>query len=318
MEGALSSAIVSEKPNIKWSDVKGLDAAKTALQEAVIIPIRFPQVFNSKRKPWKGILLYGPPGTGKSFLAKACATECEGTFFSVSSSDLVSKWQGESEKLIKTLFKMARAKKPSIVFIDEIDSMCGERSDGDNESSRRIKTEFLTQMDGVGNDMNGVLVLGATNTPWSLDQAIRRRFQKRIYIPLPDEIARAHMFKGNIGDNTHTLQDADWNQLGAESEMYSGSDIAVVSNDALMQPVRKCQNATYYKNTPDGGVTPTFPSDKEGFPMKMYDIDPPSKLRVPDITVADFLKALTNCRPSVGKEDLTRFEEWTAEFGQEG
>ena len=143
MEGALAGAIVTEKPNIKWDDVCGLEVAKEGLKEAVIMPVRFPQLFNGARKPWKGILLYGPPGTGKSFLAKACATECDSTFFSVSSSDLVSKWQGESEKLVKTLFSMARDQKPSMIFIDEVDSLCGKRSEGEAESSRRIKTEFL-------------------------------------------------------------------------------------------------------------------------------------------------------------------------------
>ena len=146
LEGALSSAIVTETPNVKWTDVSGLEAAKEGLKEAVVLPIRFPQLFDEVRQPWRGILLYGPPGTGKSFLAKACATECEGTFFSISSSDLVSKWMGESEKLIKQLFKMAREKKPSIIFIDEVDSLCGSRSEGENDSSRRIKTEFLVQM----------------------------------------------------------------------------------------------------------------------------------------------------------------------------
>ena len=143
LEDALSSAIVTEKPNVHWDDVSGLEMAKEGLKEAVILPIRFPQLFDETRQPWRGILLYGPPGTGKSFFAKACATECEGTFFSVSSSDLVSKWMGESERLVKQLFKITRDKNPSIFFIDEVDSLCGSRSEGENDSTRRIKTEFL-------------------------------------------------------------------------------------------------------------------------------------------------------------------------------
>jgi vacuolar protein-sorting-associated protein 4 len=177
LRGALSGAILTEKPNIRWEDVAGLDQAKEALKEAVILPIKFPQLFNKgNRKPWRGILLYGPPGTGKSYLAKAVATEANSTFFSVSSSDLVSKWMGESERLVKQLFAMARENKPAIIFIDEVDALCGTRGEGESEASRRIKTEMLVQMDGVGHDSSGVLVLGATNIPWQLDSAIRRRY----------------------------------------------------------------------------------------------------------------------------------------------
>lgn len=176
LKGQLSDAILTEKPNVKWDDVCGLQNAKNALKQAVILPIRFKEIFTGSRKPWKGILLYGPPGTGKTFLAKACATEAESTFFSVSSSDLLSKYVGESEKLIRTLFNLARDNKPSIIFIDEIDSMCGNRSEGENQASRRVKTEFFVQMQGLGHNDDGVLLLGATNLPWALDPAIRRRF----------------------------------------------------------------------------------------------------------------------------------------------
>jgi len=240
MKEALSGAIVTEKPNVRWDDVSGLEGANEALQEAVILPIRFPQLFDETRKPWRGILLFGPPGTGKSYLAKACATECEGTFFSVSSSDLVSKWMGESEKLIKSLFQMARDAKPSIIFIDEVDSLCGSRSEGENDSSRRIKTEFLVQMQGTATNNDGVLVLGATNVPWELDNAIRRRFQKRVHIGLPEAPARAGIFKIASGKTKTSIDETGFAKLGEASHGYSGSDIANVVNEALMLPVRRC------------------------------------------------------------------------------
>merc|ERR1712176_493333 len=150
LRGALAGAIVQENPGISWDDVIGLENAKESLKETVILPVRVPQLFTGKRKPFKGILLYGPPGTGKSYLAKAVATEADSMFFSVSSSDLVSKWQGESERLVRNLFEMARAADGgnAIIFIDEVDSLCSSRSEGEQDSTRRIKTEFLVQMDG--------------------------------------------------------------------------------------------------------------------------------------------------------------------------
>lgn len=303
MQGALSSAIVSESPNVSWDDVSGLEQAKEGLKEAVVLPIKFPQLFDEVRQPWRGILLYGPPGTGKSFLAKACATECEGTFFSISSSDLVSKWMGESERLIKQLFNMARERKPSIIFIDEIDSLCGQRSEGENDSARRIKTEFLVQMQGVGNSMDGVLVLGATNVPWELDQAMRRRFQKRIYISLPDATARAGIMKNKGSKTKNTVTDEEWVELGNASEGYSGSDIAIVVNEALMMPVRRCQTAKRFKSTPEGGLIPTFPSDPEGQDMTLMTVDP-TKLVCPPVTMDDFMSALSRIRPSVCDKDI--------------
>lgn len=247
LRNALAGAILQDTPNVKWEDVAGLEAAKEALKEAVILPIKFPHLFTGKRQPWKGILLYGPPGTGKSYLAKAVATEANSTFFSVSSSDLVSKWMGESERLVKQLFAMARENKPSIIFIDEVDALCGPRGEGESEASRRIKTEMLVQMDGVGRDSKGVLVLGATNIPWQLDAAIRRRFQRRVHISLPDLPARTKMFEISVGSTPCELVAKDFRKLGELSEGYSGSDISIAVQDALMQPVRKIQTATHYK-----------------------------------------------------------------------
>lgn len=150
-------------------------------------------------------------------------------------------------RLVKQLFAMARENKPSIIFIDEVDALCGSRDEGQSEASRRIKTEMLVQMDGVGQDSKGVLVLGATNIPWQLDNAIRRRFQRRVHISLPDMPARTKMFELAVGTTPCDLTPADFRKLGELSEGYSGSDISVAVQDALMQPVRKIQMSTHYK-----------------------------------------------------------------------
>ncbi|KAG1649386.1 Vacuolar protein sorting-associated protein 4B [Nymphon striatum] len=302
MQSKLEGAIIMEKPNIKWSDVAGLECAKETLKETVILPIKFPHLFQGKRKPWKGILLFGPPGTGKSFLAKAVATETNNsTFFSVSSSDMVSKWLGESEKLVKNLFELARKLKPSIIFIDEIDSLCSSRSDNESESARRKQS--------VGNDTEGILVLGATNIPWVLDAAVRRRFEKRIYFPLPEEHARAIMFKLNLGTATpHSLTEDDFKNLGKKSEGYSGADISIVVRDALMQPVRKVKTATHFKKSRGPSrsdpnimvndlLQPCSPGEYGSEEMSWMQV-PGDKLLEPIVTMKDMLQSIiqTNCK----------------------
>lgn len=343
----LEGAIVTEKPNVAWDDVAGLLGAKEALKEAVILPRKFPQLFVGKRRPWRGILLYGPPGTGKSYLAKAVATEADAKFFAISSSDLMSKWQGESEKLVKNLFELARAEEHAIIFIDEIDSMCGSRSEGESESSRRVKTEFLVQMQGVSTQMDGLLVLGATNVPWELDPAIRRRFEKRIYIPLPDAGARSYMTKLNLGDTPNSLDQSNFDAVGEGTDGFSGSDLSVVVREALMEPLRVCQHAKQFRHvvTADGQsmLAPcvTYPSCAHcpmqlstntpaeaakvnlrcgrcgAQRMSLYDV-PSEQLQVPVVSAEMFQAVLERARKSVDPEELTRFVEWTAEFGQEG
>lgn len=313
----IESAIVSETPNVKWDDVAGLEGAKSALKEAVILPTRYPQLFEGERKPWTGILLYGPPGTGKSFLAKACATEAKGTFFSIKSSDLLSKFLGETEKQVKNLFEMARERKPSIIFIDEIDSVCGARGEGEHETMRRVKTEILVQMQGVGSDNKNVLVLGATNLPWEIDPAVRRRFERRIYIALPDEISRKEIVRHHLGKTPHSLTEEEFEDIANSTDGYSGSDLATLTKDAIMAPLRKCQEATKFIKTKRGTFIPTYASDPNGVPMAMYDIEP-TQLEAPHICMEDFHQALTKTKPTVAQSDLAKYEEWTEEFGQDG
>ena len=297
-------------------------------------------MFKGKRALFKGILLYGPPGTGKSYLAKAVATEADLTFFSISSSDLISKWQGESERLVRALFKMAHEAPGSraVIFIDEVDSLCGSRCEGESDSIRRVKTEFLVQMDGVGKKEGGVLVLGATNVPWELDAAIRRRFEKRVYIPLPEAETRSVIFKMHLGDTPNNLSDADFDTLGRETVGASGADIKVLVKEALMEPVRRCEKAKQFlplgeylvpcEEYPNCHYCPSKQlSDPPGMDynclrcgakrMQMMDI-PKGKLKAPDVGVKDFEKVLRHSYASVSVKELEEYPKWTTQFGQDG
>ncbi|XP_028093776.1 katanin p60 ATPase-containing subunit A-like 2 isoform X3 [Camellia sinensis] len=181
---SLSRDIIWGNPDVKWESIKGLENAKQLLKEAVVMPIKYPKYFTGLLSPWKGILLFGPPGTGKTMLAKAVATECKTTFFNISASSVVSKWRGDSEKLVKVLFELARHHAPSTIFLDEIDAIISQRGEGrsEHEASRRLKTELLIQtrlqMDGLTQADELVFVLAATNLPWELDAAMLRRFEK--------------------------------------------------------------------------------------------------------------------------------------------
>ncbi|KAF2609523.1 hypothetical protein F2Q70_00008335, partial [Brassica cretica] len=245
---SLRRDIIRGNPNVKWESIKGLENAnKPNINKfSVYVLVLESQTygfsyFNGLLSPWKGILLFGPPGTGKTMLAKAVATECNTTFFNISASSVVSKWRGDSEKLIRVLFDLAKHHAPSTIFLDEIDAIISQRGGegrSEHEASRRLKTELLIQMDGLQKTNELVFVLAATNLPWELDAAMLRRLEKRILVPLPDPEARRGMFEmllpSQPGDEP-LLHDV----LVEKSEGYSGSDIRILCKEAAMQPLRR-------------------------------------------------------------------------------
>jgi len=237
------STIVNSGEKVVLDDIAGLNNAKKTVKEMVILPMKRPDLFTRLRLPPKGLLLFGPPGTGKTLIGKAIAHECKATFFSLSKSSLITKWQGDGEQLVKTLFAVAHAHSPSVVFIDEVDSMLTQRTSDESETSRGLKTEFLVQLEGVGNERRGsVLVIGATNLPWELDDAARRRFVKKVYVPLPTQPARETLLRNLLAKNQinrNSLTDENMNQLSHATNGFSGADMKNLITDAALGPVRE-------------------------------------------------------------------------------
>jgi len=280
--------IVVKNPGVTFNDIANLEQAKQSLSELVILPMIRPDLFQGLRTPIKGLLLFGPPGNGKTFLAKAVASEANATFFNISASSLTSKWMGDSEKLVKSLFVLARYLQPSIIFIDEIDSLLSERSTSEHEASRRLKTEFLVQFDGAStSDEDRILVMAATNRPQDIDEAARRRFSKRIYIPLPPQKSRLQLITHLLKRESVKMSNSELEKLAVSTEFYSCSDLTSLCKDAALEPIRELG-------------------------MSVKDI-PADQIR--SVCYKDFENALTHIRPSVSKESVQNFEQWNQQFG---
>ena len=225
------------------NDVAGLEAVKRSLREAIVLPLKRPDLFTGSRQPWRGILLHGPPGCGKTMIAKATAGDIDATFFNVSAATLVSKWMGESEKLVKRLYEVAKEKQPSIIFIDEVDSLTQSRTENENDAMRRVKTQLLASMEGLAsNKEDRVVTIGATNVPWEIDSAFRRRFQRRIYVPLPDEEARKIIFQIN-SKGIELDKNINFKKLSSKTNEFTGSDIANICREAIMAPIRELDSS---------------------------------------------------------------------------
>uniref|UniRef100_UPI00398EA80A fidgetin-like protein 1 n=1 Tax=Pristiophorus japonicus TaxID=55135 RepID=UPI00398EA80A len=285
----IMSEIIDHGPPVNWDDIAGLEFAKATIKEIVVWPMLRPDIFTGLRGPPKGILLFGPPGTGKTLIGKCIACQSGATFFSISASSLTSKWVGEGEKMVRAMFAVARCHQPAVIFIDEIDSLLSQRVDGEHDSSRRIKTEFLVQLDGAATSADDrILVVGATNRPQEIDEAARRRLVKRLYVPLPEGSARRHIVVKLMSRENCSLSSEELELIIEQSEGFSGADMTQLCREAALGPIRSIQIADISTITPD---------------------------QVRPIAFIDFKNAFVNVRPSVSPKDLELYEEWNKTFG---
>ena len=286
LRNRILNEIVDTNPCVSFNDVIGLSQAKQILKEIIVLPSLRPDLFTGLRSPPRGLLLFGPPGTGKTMIAKAVATECKCTFFNISASSLTSKYLGESEKLVRGLFNLAFEKQPSVIFIDEIDSILSKRSDNENDAVKRLKTEFLVQFDGVGSDLTAkVLVIGATNRPFELDNAVLRRLPKRVYIRQFNCEERELFVKEIMKKAENTIKNEEFKKIGELTENYSNSDLKELCREAAYEPIREISS----------------------------NISSIEKLR--PVIFNDFLKANKNVRGTLTKDILSELEIWNSSFG---
>lgn len=285
----IMSEIMDHGPPLNWDDIAGLEFAKTTIKEIVVWPMLRPDIFTGLRGPPKGILLFGPPGTGKTLIGKCIACQSGATFFSISASSLTSKWVGEGEKMVRALFIVARCHQPAVIFIDEIDSLLSQRGESEHESSRRIKTEFLVQLDGATTSSEDrILVVGATNRPQEIDEAARRRLVKRLYIPLPEASARKQIIVSLMSREHCNLTEQEVESIVIQADGFSGADMTQLCREAALGPIRSIQ---------------------------AMDIATITAEQVRPISYTDFQNALQVVKPSVSTKDLELYENWNKTFG---
>ncbi len=300
---------------VTWEDIIGMESVKKFLDDTLRLPREMPHLFTGNREVPRSVLLYGPPGTGKTLMGKALACISGVPFYAVSSAELISKYVGDSEKAIKCLFELVKAEKPCILFLDEVEALCGKRE----ESNRDTKTvqQFLTQLDGITNtgSMDGVFVLACTNLPWSLDQAMRRRFEHRIYVSLPQLKDRQAMLRYYVEKNAHCLTTQQYAEIASQTEYFSADDIKQLCKRASMLPVKLIEKATHFEVGAQGELLPADSANPLAFPMTYAQVKEKAKIVEPPVSYAHLVEALKQTKSSVDVNNLVEYERWTVKFG---
>jgi len=313
----IMNEIMDHGSPIQWDDISGLSFQKETVREIGVLPMLrpdmftglrlrlYPTVFDVKhrlhgrlrsrlhpcrypclRAPPKGLLLFGPPSTGKTLIGKCIASQSKSTFFSISASSLTSKWVGEGEKMVRALFAVAKVHQPSVIFIDEIDSLLSRSA---TKASRRMMTEFLDQLDGAGTDgQERILLVGATSRPQELDEAGLRMLEKRLLVPLPEDEARRQIIQRLLGKEKNDLSESDVTEVVGRTAGYSGADMANLCREAAMGPIRSIDYSM----------------------IESMEID-----EVRPINKDDLLSALRQVKASVSDQDLQMYEDWNEKYG---
>ena len=288
--------------NVTFEDILGCTRAVEIIKEAVVIPMRFPTLFKKlKAKRSNGMILYGPPGTGKTMIARATASEVEACFFNASCAELTSRWVGGSEKKLKSLFKAALHKAPSVIFFDEIDSIASNREGDTSIADQRLTNQLLIELDNIYTSQAQVFVIAATNLPWKIDLAVMRRFPASVYIPLPDYTCRRAMFSALLHDSVGAYNDAEYDKLADMALNMSGSDIANIINSIRFQPLRllyQCNAFTYSRDGPNGVEISV------SMPLSLHvqhpcDIQSCHEIQCP--VLAECAPALAECAPALAE-----------------
>jgi vacuolar protein-sorting-associated protein 4 len=287
-------ALISRN-STSWDQIGGLDYEKNLLREAVFFAAASPEI-KVEVPNLKNILLYGPPGTGKTILARAASATLTATFFNVPLSEIMSRYVGDSERLVKTLFKVAHEMAPSVIFMDEIEFLFKSREDPANTHTTGVLQEFLRQLDGF-TDNGFVMVIAATNQPWKLDSAILSRFEKRIFVSPPDTETRKKILSIHTTMKGYSVE-YDLSQLAQKTEGFSGRDLSFLCNEAIRNMLRRANSNLI--NSMEDGQNPANGS---------------TKYHVSSLTKADFEAALNNVKPVVTDEMMVKFTSWSQEFG---